>query len=139
MFCNSYNKAVHGHRGPPVPDWLSRECHQTQPNPAESIALDDLPGIVRQAFAHAGVEVDVCWQPDEPEAVQDARWDADALEPDDVPPCPKCGSLEQWESMAGGWHCMACDPPHKSNLLERKAARFRRLAGTMDQPTEATP
>lgn len=29
----------------------------------------------------------------------------------DVTPCPNCGSLELWETMAGTWRCLRCDPP----------------------------
>ncbi|MGD0517787.1 MAG: hypothetical protein ABSA26_09660 [Thermoguttaceae bacterium] len=35
-------------------------------------------------------------------------------------PCPKCQSLELWESMAGGWRCMNCNPPLAAlRLLDR--------------------
>lgn len=46
------------------------------------------------------------------------------------PPCPKCGGLELWESMAGGWRCMLCDPPTAAlRLLERaEKARARKTA-----------
>jgi len=46
-----------------------------------------------------------------------------ALGWDDLPdPCPKCGSLELWESAAsdlmgltpGRWRCVRCDPPMKT-------------------------
>lgn len=26
-------------------------------------------------------------------------------------PCPTCGTLELWQSMAGNWRCQRCDPP----------------------------
>jgi hypothetical protein len=46
-----------------------------------------------------------------------AMWD-DCIDP--PPPCPKCGGLELWESMAGGWQCMICDPPKTAlRLLDR--------------------
>lgn len=117
---------------PQLAEWaIGPRCEPAaeQSKPADPVALADLPRIVHQAFASAGWEVEVCWEPDEPEAAPDAPWDADTIDPADVSPCPKCGSYEQWQSLAGGWHCMACEPPHKSNLLQRKAARFRRLAG----------
>ena len=60
--------------------------------------------------------------PDHPEAL---GWD-------DLPdPCPKCGSLELWESAAsdliglaaGRWRCTRCDPPRR---MRRPTPRVRR-------------
>ena len=48
---------------------------------------------------------------------------------DPPPPCPRCGSLELWESPtrpAGHrWRCRRCDPPHRAEAWARKAARLR--------------
>ena len=99
-----------------------------QPEPAGLIPLADLPAVVQHVLGQHGIEALVYWQSPEPEAVQDAPWDADTINPDDLPPCSQCGSYEQWQSLTGNWHCLACEPSHRANLLRRKAARFRRLA-----------
>ena len=112
---------------PQLANWAAVSPTEQPPAP-EPVTLADLPRVVQEAFAVAGVAVDVSWQPDEPEAPLDVPWDADTLDPDDVPACPTCGSYEQWQSISGVWHCSRCDPPHRSNLLQRKAGRFKRLA-----------
>lgn len=28
-----------------------------------------------------------------------------------VTPCPECGTLALWQSMANKWRCLRCDPP----------------------------
>lgn len=46
-------------------------------------------------------------------------WPADCIGPDELTPCPKCGTLESWQSVAGDmfgltpgkWRCLRCDPP----------------------------
>lgn len=46
------------------------------------------------------------------------------------PPCGKCGRLDLWQDVAGGWHCLRCDPPTVARRLRREAARIRqRYAG----------
>jgi len=36
----------------------------------------------------------------------------DDLESTDPPdPCPDCNTLELWQTVAGNWRCMKCDPP----------------------------
>ena len=134
MSSDSYKKENHGHRGHgghAPPTWLACEppTPTEQPQPTERVAMADLPRIVQEAFTRAGWDAEVCWQPDTPEAAPDEPWDVGTLDADEVPPCPKCGSYELWQDMAGTWHCMKCEPPHRSNLIVRKAARFRRLAG----------
>ena len=48
---------------------------------------------------------------------------------DPPPPCPRCGSLELWESPrspAGStWRCLRCDPPVRARAWARKAERLR--------------
>jgi hypothetical protein len=59
-------------------------------------------------------------------------WD-DAIAP--ALPCPKCGSLELWESMAGCWRCMLCDPPTAAlRLLERVETVRERKTVSQNQP-----
>ena len=124
MFSNRYNGVVHGPPGPlgpAVPIWLSENPPQQETGP-------ELPLATTSASAVAVAEPEQSFHLDTPEAAPGEPWDADTVDPDEVPPCPTCGSLEQWESLAGVWHCLTCQPPHRSNLIQRKAARFRRLA-----------
>ncbi len=61
----------------------------------------------------------------------------------DVLLCPRCGSLEAWQSIAsdrcgidpGRWRCLHCDPPTKSRAVAAQAAKLRRLATA--RPTTA--
>ena len=51
-------------------------------------------------------------------------------------PCPDCGGLELWESVAGdlfgrtpgNWRCLRCDPPTKAQRLRERAARLKLTA-----------
>ncbi|NQT39186.1 MAG: hypothetical protein HQ581_16935 [Planctomycetes bacterium] len=62
-----------------------------------------------------------------PEAAPEAiRWE-DAIHPPD--PCSKCGSLELWQTLAGNWRCMRCDPPTTAQRLAELAGRIRRKMG----------
>ena len=40
-------------------------------------------------------------------------------------PCPKCGTLELWQSLASNWRCLRCDPPTKARRLRERAARLK--------------
>jgi Zn ribbon nucleic-acid-binding protein len=40
--------------------------------------------------------------------------------------CGKCGSLDQWQDLAGGWHCRSCDPPVVAQRVRERAAELRR-------------
>lgn len=59
-------------------------------------------------------------------------WPTDSINP--PAPCPKCGSLELWESAAGDllgltpgkWRCLKCDPPTTARRLRELAARLRK-------------
>ena len=53
------------------------------------------------------------------------------------PPCPKCGSLELWQSVAGTWRCCHCDAAalQRSRELADLAARLRKQA----QPSKPAP
>lgn len=50
--------------------------------------------------------------------------------------CPRCGSLELWETAAadlggigpGRWRCLACDPPTRARGFAARAAELRRRA-----------
>ncbi len=41
-------------------------------------------------------------------------------------PCPKCGTLELWQTMTGRWRCMKCDPPLKAIKALKRVERTRR-------------
>ncbi len=82
------------------------------------------------------LEGDPLFPPDVIEGLQaaDARWadDPEAGETDegieviDPPdPCPECGTLELWQSLAGDWRCLRCDPPTKARRLREQAARLK--------------
>jgi hypothetical protein len=48
-----------------------------------------------------------------------------AINAEELPACPKCGSLELWQTLTGNWRCLHCDPPTTS----RRLAAQRREAG----------
>ncbi len=53
---------------------------------------------------------------------------SEAMEIIDPPdPCPECGTLEQWQTVAGNWRCLRCDPPTKARRLRERADRLRGL------------
>jgi hypothetical protein len=60
-------------------------------------------------------------------------WPANSIDPDELAPCPICGSLEQWESAGSGsagwgpgtWRCLKCDPPTKARQWRERAARLK--------------
>jgi len=63
-------------------------------------------------------------------------WPVDCIDPNELTPCPNCGTLELWQSVAGDlfgltpgqWRCMRCDPPTAARRLAEAAERFRRRA-----------
>ena len=65
---------------------------------------------------------------DDPEA-DHAGNPIEVIDPPD--PCPKCGTLELWQSLAGNWRCLRCDPPTKARRLRERAARLKRTTQTM--------
>jgi hypothetical protein len=55
------------------------------------------------------------------------RADMAGLEIVDLPaPCPDCGGIDVWQDVAGGWHCLLCDPPTVTRRLRQDAARIRK-------------
>ena len=54
------------------------------------------------------------------------QWQ-DLLDPDELEPCPLCGSLELWQTVAGTWRCQHCDAAalQRSRDLAERAARLR--------------
>ncbi len=57
----------------------------------------------------------------EPEAFGPDGWPLDSIDPDELDPCPECGTLEQWQTMAGNWRCLQCDPPITARRLRERA------------------
>ena len=96
-----------------------------------SIDLSSATAIWQAALDR--LEGDPLFPPDVMEALRaaDARWVDDpeagkadeAIELIDPPdPCPECGSLELWQSLAGNWRCLRCDSPTKARRLRKRAA-----------------
>ena len=54
---------------------------------------------------------------------------SEALEEIDcLPACPKCQSLELWQTCLGNWRCQSCDPPVRGMKLLEQAQRIRNKA-----------
>jgi len=62
----------------------------------------------------------------DPPIIAPDGWPAGSIDPDDVAPCPECGSLEQWQTLIGNWRCLLCDPPIKTRRLQERAEQTRR-------------
>ena len=101
---------------------------------APAIDLTDATQVWQAALDR--LEGDPLFPPDVMKGLRaaDARWadDPEAGETDegieviDPPdPCPKCGTLELWQSLAGNWRCLRCDPPTKAQRLRERAARLK--------------
>ena len=52
-----------------------------------------------------------------------ANEDFQVIDPPD--PCPECGKLELWQTMAGNWRCLRCDPPTTARRLRQAATRLK--------------
>lgn len=62
----------------------------------------------------------------EPVVAQVDEEQLDVIDP--IPdPCPTCGTLELWETLAGTWRCQRCDAAalRRSDALAARAARIR--------------
>jgi hypothetical protein len=65
------------------------------------------------------------------EEATDGRWslvradirDLEAIEP--PAPCTECGGLDLWQTLAGNWRCLRCDPPVTARRLRAQAAQLR--------------
>ncbi len=53
---------------------------------------------------------------------------AEVIDPAELVPCPTCARLELWETLAGNWRCLRCDPPTRARRLAEAAERIRRRA-----------
>jgi hypothetical protein len=56
-------------------------------------------------------------------------WPPDCIDPNELTPCGECGTLELWQTLAGNWRCMKCDPPTKARQLRELARRIRKRYG----------
>lgn len=122
------------------------ECEDGKVRQAEAAAIQWVEGLTPEAAA-AAVETAVReWdaltgghqqadrQPDQDldqdlDQQQHHAGDLDQwLRENTVEPieCGKCGSLDQWQSIAGSWHCSRCDPLIKAAIIRERAARLRR-------------
>ena len=104
--------------------------------PVDAPAIDlTSAGAVSQA-ALDRLEGDAHYPPDVTEALPaaDSRWEdgpeaghtdesIEVIEPPD--PCPECGKLELWQTMAGNWRCLRCDPPNTARRLRQLATRLK--------------
>ena len=57
-----------------------------------------------------------------PATVGPDGWPADTVDFDDIKPCPSCGRLDAWQSLAGNWHCRRCEPPEMAQRVRNKVA-----------------
>ena len=99
---------------------------------APAIDMNDAAAVWQAALDR--LEGDPLFLPDAMEALRaaDARWDEpeadntqDLIEVIDPPdPCPKCGTLELWQSLVGNWQCLRCDPPTKARRLRQQLSRI---------------
>lgn len=62
----------------------------------------------------------------------ETQEETDAIDP--PAPCPRCGTLELWQSLAGNWRCLRCDPPSKARRLREQAAADGREPASWIRP-----
>ncbi|QDU95191.1 hypothetical protein Pla8534_30030 [Lignipirellula cremea] len=139
---------------PSVDDLASEPCADVNEADAETreerIAIAQEGGDCDPVLAFDSSDAGAVWQaaldhldgdprfpPDLMDSLRtaDARW-ADVPEGDDwgelievidpPDPCPNCGTLERWQSLAGNWRCMRCDPPAVALRLRERAEVIRR-------------
>lgn len=61
-----------------------------------------------------------------PEPLDRKCSSVDYIDAGELTPCPKCGTLELWQTLADNWRCLYCDPPTTARRLAELAARIRR-------------
>lgn len=47
----------------------------------------------------------------------------EVIDPPD--PCPKCGTLELWQSLTGNWHCSRCEPPTTTRRFQERPVQLK--------------
>ncbi|NUQ65463.1 MAG: hypothetical protein HUU20_23590 [Pirellulales bacterium] len=90
----------------------------TQADEVVATALREWREIVEETTQAMGRDDDQ----DDAEVVD---WE-EAIDP--FEPCPSCGSLLQWESTAGTWQCLSCEPPTRAKRLRARARRLWQMA-----------
>jgi hypothetical protein len=107
----------------PVVDQAEREAIQR----VESLSPETAEIVVGTAVR----EWDALTGGDEPEVVDLDAW----LRENTVTPieCGKCGSLDRWQDLAGGWHCGKCDPPIRARVTRERVARLRRQYASLQR------
>lgn len=55
-------------------------------------------------------------------------WDQ-SVDAADLVPCARCGSLIQWQSVAGYWHCERCEPHRGADRCRQIVAKWRAKDG----------
>ena len=78
------------------------------------------PELADRMKAHKGELLAILRR--DPEA-GDTDEGIEVIDPPD--PCPKCGTLELWQSLAGTWRCLRCDPPTTARRQRERAARLK--------------
>ncbi len=101
----------------------------TDPMPIWQTALDRLEGdpLFPANMLDTLRAADVQWTDKLEESTQ-------VIDPPD--PCPECGTLELWQTLAGEWRCTRCDPPTKAQQLRELAARLRSECPTTNENTK---
>ena len=98
---------------------------------APAIDLTDATAVWQTALDR--LDGDPLFPPDVMEALRaaDAQWADEpkaeesiaVIDPPD--PCPECGTLELWQTLAGNWRCLRCDPPTTAQQLRELAQQLR--------------
>lgn len=120
MFKTLKDKGNALERVPPAPAWPPAWLPQVADAPSsECVKPDALPlsqpqTIAPMAFERAELSESVpTWEDESP-----------------TDPCPKCGTLELWQTLAGNWRCQHCDAAalHRSRMLAERAYQLRQLS-----------
>ena len=99
------------------PPWLAETAEESSPPPLPTVAETSKPA----APAVASDPLPTVPQDDDQEVITPP------------PPCPKCGSLDLWQTVAGNWRCEHCDIAawRRSRSLLERAERLRRIVTTV--------
>jgi len=76
---------------------------------AGGLVMDDVPLDISGAVTAHEVELTRILRI---EAASMAEAIAAMIDPPD--PCQECGTLELWQTLAGNWRCLRCDPPSRN-------------------------
>ena len=106
------------HRDPNAPTIDLTDATAVWQAALDRLSLDQLiPRDVTEALR----ATDAQWADD-----TEAGGDGDPTDVIDSPaPCQECKTLELWQTLAGNWRCLQCDPPTRARRLRERAARIR--------------